>query len=172
MALQDIRARLQGQDPTRRNLRNRLEQIGGYNATHRHGEPMKALGGFGGQPQGAGLAIHDHSLDLGGKTVNRANAPMGQAVQGVQMYTPQGQPIPGVPAGVTPTKPPPYQQQPAPVGGRGPIQGSDALTGLQPAALPPRAPGVAGVPYPIRRPQSGPPSPASVINRKPRRNWG
>lgn len=96
------------------------KQIGWYNATHKHGEPMENMlrklkaKRAGGTP-GRG-ATRSSALDLGGKAVNRANAPVrempawvarqmaaGKGLSGTSVpgVTAQG----GVPEGVTPTKP-------------------------------------------------------------------
>lgn len=141
-----LRDRLAGQDPTRQNLKKRLSQVGNYNLTHQHGQPIgdynashvagHLISPDPGAPTRGGQvpAMRDHALDPTQAGWNRQNAPVGQIPPWVlaQMHAQ------GVPPGVNPTKP------------QGPVQGSDALTGLQPAVPP--VPAVPG-PYPIRRPQ-------------------
>lgn len=120
------------------------DQIGFYNATHVHGEPAKNLINELKKQRlgGAANAQHDSSLDIAGQGVNRANAPMGPVPAWVARQMAQGKGFPapgGIPPGVTPTKPVEA------------VQGSDALTGLQPAYVNPAAA------YPVRRPAQTPP---------------
>lgn len=135
------------------------QQIGFYNATHEHGEPLKnMLAKLKARRQGgaagiAGEAVHAGALDPKGQAVNRANAPKGDMPDWVQRQINQQGGLPaapgGIPAGVVPTKPVEA------------IQGSDALTGLVPATGAPATgttrPASAllpkpQTPYPLRRP--------------------
>jgi hypothetical protein len=111
------------------------KQIGFYNGTHKHGEPMENLIAKlkAQRAGGAAGASRDHALDPPQAGWNRQNAPQGEmppwvaqqmgtnrnnappgvAAQGIHMYPAPGAhaPAPGIPPGVTPTKPvqvPPY----------------------------------------------------------------
>lgn len=97
-------------------------QIGFYNATHRHGEPLENMiqklkaRRQGGAAGFAGGATRSQSLIDRGQSVNRANAPKGEMPPWVARQIAQqgGLPAvpPGIPAGVNPTKPQNPQRYP------------------------------------------------------------
>lgn len=125
-----------------------VDQIGFYNATHVHGKPARNLIAdlkrqrLQGSDTRGGQGIHDPSLDMGGQTVNRAQAARnaltqgyGTPAQGVHMYPAPGaaQQIAQTVATGTPTKPPVdpgHTRYPM-----DPVAGGDAVT------------------YPLRRPK-------------------